>query len=127
MGILERTPRRPRAGWGSLEVAVLIVIPFLILILGSIAGNAANEASKPERDTKDELNTKETPPSFKVQTQRNLVLARVVVRDSKGNPVSNLHQQDFRLFDNGKVQTITYFSVESPSSNRPMPAKHQAP
>jgi VWFA-related protein len=110
MGIRECV-RPAAAGWASLGFLAFVVI------IGCRALNAVDDPGKAE------LNTKETPPSFRVQVQRNLVLARVVVRDSKGNPVNNLRQQDFRLLDNGKAQTITYFSVESPSLNRPRTAK----
>ncbi|MGA3023980.1 MAG: VWA domain-containing protein [Bryobacteraceae bacterium] len=40
----------------------------------------------------------------------------VVVRDHDGNVVSNLGKDDFQLFDNGKRQEITSFSVENPGS-----------
>ena len=113
MGIRERAPRR-KSVWGSLELAALLVI------FGCVIIKAGEDSGKAE------LNTKETQPSFKVQVQRNLVLARVVVRDSRGNAVSSLRQQDFRLLDNGKPQTITYFSVESPTSKQVIAAKSQA-
>jgi len=65
------------------------------------------------------MKSQETEPSFKLQVQRNLVVVRVVVRDSKGHPVSNLRKEDFRLFDNGKPQGITSFTVETlPSKDR---------
>lgn len=41
-----------------------------------------------------------------------LVPVRVVVRDAKGRAVGNLSKDDFQLFDEGKVQVITQFSIE---------------
>jgi VWFA-related protein len=41
----------------------------------------------------------------------NLVSVPVVVRDGKGRAVGNLRQEDFRLFDKGKPQIVTKFSV----------------
>ena len=38
-----------------------------------------------------------------------LKLIQVYVRDKKGNPVSDLSQSDFELYDNGKLQPITDF------------------
>jgi len=61
------------------------------------------------------MSTQETGTTFKVRV--NLVLVRVVVRDSKGKVVSNLNKEDFQLFDNRKPQTISSFSVETPASH----------
>jgi VWFA-related protein len=38
-----------------------------------------------------------------------LKLVQVYVTDNKGNPVTNLSKEDFMLYDNGKLQTITDF------------------
>jgi len=59
-----------------------------------------------------EMATQEKQPSFQFRVQRNLVLVRVVVRDSKGKPAGNLTKENFRLLDNGKPQTISEFTVE---------------
>lgn len=42
----------------------------------------------------------------------NMVSVPVVVRDADGKPIGNLKQEDFQLFDKGKLQTITKFSLE---------------
>src|SRR5262249_8218794 len=73
-----------------------------------------------------------TPPAtFKVRV--NLVLVRVVVRDSDGKPVPNLKKEDFLLFDNRKPQAISTFSAETAASravknvNVPIPAGDENP
>src|SRR5260370_632818 len=53
----------------------------------------------------EEVSSHETPTTFKVRV--NLVLVRVVVRDAHGKIVPNLKKEDFQLYDNRKVQTIS--------------------
>jgi len=67
-----------------------------------------------------ELVTQDSAATFKVRV--NLVLVRVVVRDSQGKVVTNLRREDFQLFDNRKPQAITYFSAETPESEALRPA-----
>jgi VWFA-related protein len=57
-----------------------------------------------------EITTKEAAPTFKSGT--NLVPVPVVVRDRNGRAIGNLGIEDFELFDNGKPQMISKFSVE---------------
>jgi VWFA-related protein len=56
-------------------------------------------------------------PTFKTTT--HLVQVNVIVR-KHGEPVTDLKKEDFKLYDNGKLQTISTFSVES--SNGKLPA-----
>lgn len=49
-----------------------------------------------------------------IRRQTNLVTLRVIVRDAKGQAVSGLTKDDFQVFDNKKLQTISQFSVEAP-------------
>ena len=49
----------------------------------------------------------------------NLVPLRVIVRDAKGNTVSTLRKDDFQLFQDGKPQVISNFSVVLPPAARP--------
>ena len=42
-----------------------------------------------------------------------MVLVSVVLRDANGHAIGNLNQDAFRLFDEGKPQVITHFSLET--------------
>jgi VWFA-related protein len=61
-----------------------------------------------------EIVSHEEATTFKVDVK--LVVVRVVVRDSQGHAVGNLHKEDFQLFDNRKPQIITHFSMEQPGT-----------
>ena len=61
-----------------------------------------------------EVSSREAAVTF--SSRVNLVLVPVVVRDSQGHAVGTLKQDDFQLFDKGKPQMITRFSVERPSA-----------
>jgi VWFA-related protein len=98
--------QRPESG-GARARGGLAVVPALVSF-ALLFTNSSTIAQEPV-----ELTTQESPPTFKMEVQRNLVIVRVVVRDQKGNAVGTLSQEEFRLFDNGKPQTISHFSVES--------------
>src|SRR5437899_4074189 len=74
--------------------------------------STAVPAPAPATGQNEEVSSRDTPTTFKVRV--NLVLVRVVVRDSQGKVVSNLKKEDFQLYDNRKLQTISSFSVETP-------------
>ncbi len=46
-----------------------------------------------------------------VRSFTNEVLVPVVVRDTQGHPVGSLKKDNFLVFDNGKPQTITGFTI----------------
>jgi VWFA-related protein len=71
----------------------------MALAAGAQAGSAPN------------LGLPDQPLVFKSKV--NLIMVPVVVRDKKGNAIATLHQEDFQLFDNGKPQVISSFSVET--------------
>jgi VWFA-related protein len=80
-------------------------------------GSAASEASaKAQSQTKSEISTQDTGTTFKLRV--NLVQVHVTVRDEKGNPIPNLKREDFQVFDQGKLQPITVFAVETRESRR---------
>jgi VWFA-related protein len=57
-----------------------------------------------------EMSSHDAPATF--STKVNLVMVPVVVRDGKGKAIGTLQKEDFQLFDKGKPQVITRFSVE---------------
>jgi VWFA-related protein len=50
--------------------------------------------------------------NYVIKTQTNVVLVDVRVWDKKGNPVTDLKPEDFKVYEEGVLQHITSFSVE---------------
>jgi VWFA-related protein len=63
-----------------------------------------------------EIVSHDSQPTF--TTRSNLVLVRVVVRDKKGQVNGTLQKEDFQLFDKGKPQVISKFSVETSAGRK---------
>jgi VWFA-related protein len=78
------------------------------------AANAPDAAAKPKANSGSEISQTDTAATFKVRV--NLVQVRVIVRDPSGKAIDNLTKQDFLLYDQGKLQFISNFSVETPQS-----------
>lgn len=79
------------------------------------AAELAAAQQKPATQSKGQEPT-QSAPTFKVRV--NLVQVKVVVRDEKGQAVKNLQRDDFQIYDQGKLQTITAFAVETPDTLR---------
>ena len=93
------------AAAGNLTTRSSSRIPALLVAAASLAfAQAAAQVTPPT--------TGDQSP-FHLQVSSNLVVVRVVVRDAQNKPVENLKQEDFKLFDRGKRQSITQFAVET--------------
>jgi VWFA-related protein len=60
------------------------------------------------------------PPTFRLRVSSSLVLVPVVVRDARGQPVSGLRKEDFKVFDRGREQQIGQFEMESLGPAQPV-------
>ncbi|MGA3187778.1 MAG: VWA domain-containing protein [Bryobacteraceae bacterium] len=63
-----------------------------------------------DSDKSPEITTHDAPATF--NTKVNLVSVPVVVRDKTGHAIGTLKKEDFQLFDKGKLQVISRFTIE---------------
>jgi VWFA-related protein len=89
--------------------AVLVLGALAALELRAQAPAAQNPPNATAQNTA-EMSSHDAPATF--STKVNLVMVPVVVRDSKGKAIGTLQKGDFQLFDKGKPQVITRFTVE---------------
>src|SRR5580692_5021261 len=80
--------------------------PAALFLFCITAGSAQTTAV----DKSPEIASRDAPSTF--SSKVNLVMVPVVVRDSKGKAIGTLKKEDFQLFDKGKPQVISKFSIE---------------
>ena len=71
----------------------------------------AGSTSSAQDPGKADISTQVIGPTVKVRV--NLVQVRVVVRDQQDRTVNDLKREDFLLYDQGKLQPISSFGVET--------------
>src|ERR1044071_10118128 len=86
------------------EIAASILLVWLIP-----AGNLLSESKRPQKLEKKPTNNGE----FTFRGPVDVVVVNATARDGKGNPVSDLHKEDFRIYEDGQPQPIHTFSVET--------------
>src|SRR5215471_12080343 len=92
---------------------LLKTLRFIGPLMPAVAVTALLCAQTP---TQPEMTTANSAPTF--SSRVNLVMGPVVIRDKAGRAVGNLKQDDFQLFDRGKIQVVSRFSIESPQNHK---------
>ncbi|MGA8530495.1 MAG: VWA domain-containing protein, partial [Acidobacteriaceae bacterium] len=77
-------------------------------LLAGIAAGAASGAAAAQSPHPDSTQSPSQTP-YTLQVNSRVVLTDVTVTDKHGNPVRGLSEEDFRIFDNGKPQTLASF------------------
>jgi VWFA-related protein len=93
-------------------LAIFILIPLLQapwIALARGQSKSAQRASTPARTGYQNLATQ---GNFVIQVQRNEVLVDARVYDHKGNPVTGLKQDDFKVYEDGVLQKVNSFNLE---------------
>ena len=114
-----------RKRWLLLGTAVVMAAPAVLVPVR--AQQPPSPAASPQQATSSQTSTTKNDPNAEVTVQDsgttfrlrvNLVQVHVVVRDANNNPIGNLKQEDFQLYDQGKLQPISLFSVETRETRR---------
>jgi VWFA-related protein len=125
-------PARSRAG-KHLRPSGAIVVGLLLACAGTAwlpSAHAQSESQEATPRPSTTASTAATPPPSQLtaanapemsthdnpvplESRVNLVPVRVVVRDANGNAIANLHREDFQLFEDGKPQIVSNFTVET--------------
>ena len=93
--------------------AVLTRLPSLLYLFCAIPAFSQAPVAAPVATNKSpeaEVSAHDAPVTFSSRT--NLVMVPVVVRDQKGNAIGTFKKEDFQLFDKGKPQVISRFTIE---------------
>jgi VWFA-related protein len=86
---------------------------FLILPYGSLAAQQSPAATNA---------TPETQQPEVIRSSTRLVQLSVIAQDGKGEPITSLKKEDFTVLDEGKPQSIAFFSCGAPPAASPPPA-----
>jgi VWFA-related protein len=90
-----------------LTLWIWLLFPLFALAVWQLAATPAAHAQQPQPVSAPDTTT----PLIKAETR--LVLVDTVVTDKKGNYLSDLEQKDFKVWEDGKEQTIKSFSFEA--------------
>src|SRR5689334_9773568 len=97
----------------TIVVATLLAVPCLA------QQNVAPDVPRSSPDTPAAAQKQQpgsgTSAVLKIKTR--LVIVDVVARDSKGVPVSDLKQEDFKILEDGKEQAVRIFNFQHPDSS----------
>ena len=114
------------------RIRTALQVAMALFLAGATAhGQAAQEPATPKpaadtpsspsgtatAETKKEVSVQDTGNTF-FKIRVNLVQVHVIVRGNAGKPVEGLRKEDFQLYDNGKLQPISTFAVETAESRK---------
>jgi VWFA-related protein len=105
------------------------MVALIAILLTPVLHAAPQNQSSPPPPAKaqapeDNSSTQAARPALRVVQQ--MVQVDVIAKDHNGKPVQNLKQSDFIVYDNGRKQEISFFSLET-DKTRNLPRPQLAP
>ncbi len=107
-GLLTSTPGVSESTEGQSRFPIRHLAAALVVLLFPLA-----VFSQQISDQELRFDTQPYGPPATLHVQRNVVQADVIVRNAKGQAVGGLAQQDFKVYDKGKEQAISQYTIES--------------
>jgi VWFA-related protein len=89
------------------------VLTAAILLLNVSFSVLAQDAPQSQPSQASQQTQQPQQPQYRVRVTSELVLVNVVVRDKKGNLITDLKKDDFTLLEDGKRQAISTFDFEN--------------
>ena len=93
-------------------VVCLLALGLVALSVPAFSQQPASQATPASPTTPATAPPQEEPGGAAIRVEVNEVIVPVTVTDDKGRFVSNLEKRDFQILDEGKPQTINFFSRE---------------
>src|SRR5256884_3577982 len=84
-----------------------------LVTLGAVSSLALGQGASAAQDQKQEQKSNDQKPTETLQVNVNVVQLFFNVKDKKGALIPNLTKDDFQIAEDGKPQTIKYFTAES--------------
>ena len=95
---------------------LLLIFALVLLPKAALPGQAQQSAQKqaaPQQQSSPPQSASQQPQPAKIAIETKMVTVYASVRDKKGQIVSNLTKEDFRVDEDGRPQAITYFVREN--------------
>jgi VWFA-related protein len=98
----------------------------LLLFLGgiSVAVRAQSQSSPPAPAAPQAASPADQQPTAVIRRETKLVLVDAVVTDKKGNYIHDLAQNDFKVYEDNKEQSISTFSAGADPTVQPNTQRH---
>jgi len=90
----------------------------ILISIATLVGLLTAGASTPSGQNQDQVQVQQPGPPGTIRVRVRLVPVDVIVTDERGKPVTDLRPKDFQVFENGRLQEIRHFSVQTFAAER---------